>query len=131
MYMLDTNTCIYIITKRPAKVLKHFETVENDQICISVVTHAELQYGVERSAKIEHNQRILDEFVARLSVWPWDQDAVAHYGHICRHLEQKGAPIGNMDLLIAAYALGTNCTLVTNNQREFKRVPRLKTANWI
>ena len=76
-------------------------------------------------------QRILDEFVARLSVWPWDQDAVAHYGYIRRHLKQKGAPIGNMDLLIAAHALGTNCTLVTNNQREFKRVPRLKTANWI
>ena len=131
MYMLDTNTCIYIIKKRPAKVLKRFEAIDNDQICISVVTHAELQYGVARSARAEHNQRILDEFVARLSVWAWDQDAVAPYGHIRRHLEQKGTPIGNMDLLIAAHALSEDCTLVTNNQREFKRVPGLKTSNWI
>lgn len=131
MYMLDTNTCIYIIKKRPAKVLKRFEAVASDQICISVVTHAELQYGVERSAKAEHNQRILDEFVARLTVRAWDQDSVAHYGRIRHHLEQKGTPIGNMDLLIAAHALSTSCTLVTNNRREFKRVPGLKTANWI
>jgi tRNA(fMet)-specific endonuclease VapC len=131
MYMLGTNTCIYIIKKRLPKVLQHFETVANEQICISVVTHAELQYGVEHSADIAHNQRILDEFVARLSVWPWDQDAVAHYGRIRCHLEQKGTPIGNMDLLIAAHALSRKCTLVTNNLKEFERVPGLKTANWI
>jgi len=131
MYMLDTNTCIYIIKRRPVKVLKRFEAVDNDQICISVVTHAELQYGLVRSSKIEHNQRILDAFVARLTVWAWDQDAVTHYGRIRRYLEQKGTPIGNMDLLTAAHALAKSCTLVTNNQREFKRVPELKTANWI
>lgn len=131
MYMLDTNTCIYVIKKRPPEVLHRFEAVANEQICISVVTQAELQYGVERSAKIAHNQRILDEFVARLSVWPWDQDAVSHYGRIRRHLEQKGTPIGNMDLLIAAHGLSKGCTLVTNNIKEFKRVPGLKTANWI
>ncbi|MBT4497036.1 MAG: type II toxin-antitoxin system VapC family toxin [Gemmatimonadetes bacterium] len=131
MYMLDTNTCIYIIKRRPVDVLKRFEAVDNDQICISVVTHAELQYGVVRSSKIEHNQRILDAFVARLTVWAWGQDAVAHYGRIRRHLEQKGTPIGNMDLLIAAHALAKSCTLVTNNQREFERVPELETANWI
>jgi len=131
MYMLGTNTCIYIIKKRPQKVLQHFETVPNEQICISVVTHAELQYGVERSANIAHNQRILDEFVARLSVWPWDQDAVAHYSRTRRNLEQKGILIGNMDLLIAAHALSRKCTLVTNNLKEFERVPGLKTANWI
>ncbi len=131
MYMLDTNTCIYVIKKRPPKVLQHFETVTNQQICISVVTQAELQYGVERSAKTAHNQHVLDEFVARLAVWPWDQDAVAHYGRIRRQLEQKGTPIGNMDLLIAAHALSRSCVLVTNNIKEFKRVPGLKTANWI
>ena len=131
MYMLDTNTCIYIIKKRPAKALKRFEEVDNDQICISAVTHAELQYGVERSAKTEHNQRVLDEFVARLTVLYWGQVAVAHYGRIRRHLERQGTPIRNMDLLIAAHALSESCTLVTNNQREFKRVPGLNTANWI
>jgi tRNA(fMet)-specific endonuclease VapC len=73
----------------------------------------------------------LDEFVARLSVWPWDQDTVAHYGRTRHHLEQKGTPIGNMDLLIAAHALSRKCTLVTNNLKEFNRIPGLKTANWI
>ena len=130
MYMLDTNTCIYIIKKRPMKALRRFEQVPNDRICISVVTLTELKYGVERSSEIERNQRVLDEFASRLSVWSWDEDAAMHYGRIRRRLEQKGVPIGNMDLLIAAHALSRKCTLVTNNLKEFKRVPGLKTENW-
>jgi len=131
MYMLDTNTCIYVIKERPAKALRRFEAVDKEQICISVITQAELQYGVERSTRSTHNQRVLNEFIGRLSVLDWDRDAVLHYGRIRRHLEQKGTPIGNMDLLLAAQALGRQCTLVTNNQREFKRVPGLKTVNWV
>lgn len=130
MYMLDTNICIYIIRKRPDRVLEQFERCSSQQIAISVVTLAELQYGVERSSAKELNQRIVDEFAARLEVLPWDEWAARAYGRIRRGLEEKGTPIGNMDLLIAAHALSQDLTLVSNNLREFRRVPQLMTENW-
>jgi len=131
MYMLDTNICIYIIKERPSQVLEKFETLERDSVCISVVTQAELQYGVEKSSNPKRNQHILDEFLARLIVLPWDSPAAVQYGRIRRRLEKKGAPIGNMDLMIAAHAISGDHCLVTNNTREFTRVAGLNCENWI
>ena len=131
MYMLDTNICIYVIKKRPPKLLEKFNTIEKNSLCVSVVTYAELWYGVERSAKKKRNRRVLEEFMALLDVLPWAPDAAREYGNIPSDLESKGTPIGNMDLLIAAHALATDCVLVSNNLREFRRIKKLKCENWV
>ncbi len=131
MYMLDTNMCIYLIKKRPLSVLRRFEEIEEDKLCISVITFAELQYGIEHSSSKKLNQDILDEFVSRLTISVWNEDAAIQYGKIRQYLEKKGTPIGNMDLMIAAHALSQKCTLVTNNMKEFKRIENLKLENWV
>lgn len=131
MYMLDTNICIYIIKKRPPAVLRRFEEIREDMICISVITLAELQYGVERSSSKKLNQDILDEFVSRLNILSWTEDAARQYGKIRQNLEEQGTPIGNMDMMIASHALSQKCTLVTNNTKEFKRISDLKLENWV
>ena len=131
MYMLDTNICIYLIKKRPLGLLEKFKSIRKNSLCISVVTYAELTYGVERSSSKKMNQRIVSGFISHLDVLPWDMDAADHYGKLRSSLEKKGTPIGNMDMLIASHALSNNCTLVSNNLREFKRVPRLKYENWV
>jgi tRNA(fMet)-specific endonuclease VapC len=130
MYMLDTNICSYILKQRPTEVLQKFEQVPKDKICISIVTYAELEYGVEKTFSKQMNQQIIEAFVDRLIVLPWDMDAAKHYAKIRSNLEKKGTPIGNMDLMIASHARSQKCTLVTNNVREFERVPDLKIENW-
>lgn len=131
MYMLDTNICIYIIKKRPANLLEKFNTIPPSTLCISTITYAELQYGVERSSSKKMNQRILADFVAHLDVQPWDVEAARQYGKIRTSLEKRGKPIGNMDLLIAAHALSQQCILVSNNLREFSRIRGLQCENWV
>ena len=131
MYMLDTNICIYIIKKRPLGLLKKFNTIQEDRLSISVVTYAELQYGVERSSSKKLNQRIVIDFVSLLNVLSWDMDAARYYGKIRAYLEKNGTPIGNMDLMIAAHALSQKYTLVSNNLKEFKRIKNLKYENWV
>ena len=129
--MLDTNICIYVLNKRPPGVLRRFEKVTPEDLCISIVTFAELHYGVERSTAQDRNRRIVDDFTSRLEIRAWDRGAALHYAEIRSHLEGKGRPIGNMDLLIAAHARSDDCTLVSNNLREFRRIPRLKRENWV
>jgi len=131
MFMLDTNICIYIIKKRPLVVYEKFNSVGQDNISISIVTYAELQYGVERSSSKQFNQQIINDFVSRLIVLNWDKEAASQYAKIRTNLEKKGTPIGNMDLMIAAHALSQKCTLVSNNLAEFKRVNDLKYENWL
>ena len=131
MYMLDTNICIYIINRRPPEVLDKFESMNPDALCISVVTQAELQYGVEKSSRPSRNQQVLDEFTSRLIVLPWAPIAAMQYGKIRKRLEKMGTVIGNMDLMIAAHALSEKHTLVTNNPREFGRVDGLVWENWL
>ncbi|MCP4600005.1 MAG: type II toxin-antitoxin system VapC family toxin [Proteobacteria bacterium] len=131
MYMLDTNICIYVIKQRPVDVLDRFNAALDDGLSISVVTYAELQYGVERSSSKRLNQSILDDFVSRLAILAWDKNAAKLYAGIRATLEKKGKIIGNMDMLIAAHAGSRDCTLVTNNLREFKRIRGLKCENWI
>ncbi len=129
-YMLDTDICSYILRERPIEVLEHFETLEMDQLCISVVTYAELIYGVEHSSSKKINRSIVDQFVKHLSVINWDKKAAEHYGNIREFLQVKGNVIGAMDMMIAAHARSQKMILVTNNEKHFKRVPKLKVENW-
>ena len=131
MYMLDTNICIYVLKKRPKAVRDKFDDVRRDQIYISIITYAELKFGVEKSLSKKMNQEILNEFIARLQIKLWDEEAANHYAKIRYELEKQGTPIGNMDLMIASHARSCGYKLVTNNLREFDRVPDLKLVNWI
>jgi len=130
MYMLDTNICIYIIKKRPPDVLTRFETMQNMFVSVSVVTFAELQYGVEKSAAKQHNQHVLEAFLSNVLIMSWDKDAGVQYARLRSHLESRGTPIGNMDMLIAAHAISQNAVLVTHNRNEFKRIPQLQMEDW-
>lgn len=131
MYMLDTNICIYIINKRPESILKKFNKLRNQNVCISVITFAELQYGVERSSSKKFNREIVDDFVSHLFIVLWDKNSAIQYGKLRNTLSTKGTPIGNMNLMIASHALSRVYTLVTNNVKEFARVPDLKYENWV
>ncbi len=130
-YMLDTDICSYIIREKPIKVFEHFETLKMDQLCISVVTYAELIYGVEHSSSKKINCSIVDQFVKHLSVIDWNKKAAEHYGSIRAILQANGNVIGAMDMMIAAHARSQKMTIVTNNEKHFKRVPKLQVENWI
>ena len=129
-FMLDTNTCIYIIKRKPSKVIKRFKRTEISQIGISSITLSELLYGVSKSSKPEQNQMALTQFVAPLEILPYGDEAAQYYGDLRAHLEKQGTPIGSLDMLIAAHALSLACTLVTNNEKEFTRIPNLIINNW-
>lgn len=130
-YMLDTNICIYIIKKQPVNVLKKFKKFAIGDIYISSVTYAELMYGVQKSQHQHKNKLALDEFTAPLEVVSFDGDAAIYYGEIRAYLEKRGTLIGALDMMIAAHALSLKLTLITNNKKEFSRVPHLKIDDWV
>ncbi len=130
-YMLDTNICIYIIKKSPENVLKKFKSFEIGDISISSITLAELMYGVHKSLHQHKNKTALEEFISPLEIMSFDDNAAAHYGEIRACLEKKGTPIGSLDMMIAAHAQCLNLMLVTNNKKEFSRVPHLKIEDWV
>lgn len=129
--MLDTNICIYIIKQQPATVLKRFLEYQIGDIGISSITLSELRYGVAKSTHQEKNARALDEFIIPLEVVSFDVEAAHVYGDIRATLEKAGTPIGAMDMLIAAHAVSLGIHLVTNNTREFVRIPALNIIDWI
>jgi len=129
-YLLDTNICIYIIKKHPQHVYAHFKGLKTGDVCISAITVCELQYGVSKSSKPTENQLALTTFLAPLQIVDFPATASLSFGKIRAFLEKKGTPIGNYDLLIAAHALCTGLTLVTNNVKEFARIPGLHIENW-
>ena len=129
--MLDTNICIYIIKKNPKDVLEKFKTFEIGDIYISSITLAELMFGAYKSLHQQKNKSALEEFVSPLEITSFDDDAATHYGEIRAYLEKKGTPIGSLDMMIAAHARSLNLTLVTNNKKEFTRVPHLKVEDWV
>jgi tRNA(fMet)-specific endonuclease VapC len=131
LYMLDTNICIYTMKKHPPRIFENLKKLSPGVVGISAITEAELRFGMSNSARPEHNHRVLDEFLGPFDIFPFDSAAAAHYGEIRSHLRQNGATIGNMDLLIAAHARSLSVTLVTNNVKEFERVPHLKLENWL
>jgi len=130
-YMLDTDICSYIIREKPIKVFERFETLEMDQLCISVITYAELIYGVEHSSSKKINRSIVDDFANHLNIIEWDKSAAEHYGKIRAFLQAGGNIIGAMDMMIAAHAVSQKMTLVTNNEKHFNRIPKLNIENWI
>jgi len=128
--LLDTNICIYIIKQQPSSVLKRFLEYQVGDIGISSITLSELRYGVAKSTHREKNAKALDEFIIPLEVVSYDEDAAHTYGEIRAVLEKAGTPIGAMDMLIAAHAVSLGIPLVTNNAREFIRIPSLNVIDW-
>jgi len=130
-YMLDTDTCIYVIRRKPAEVIDRFRKLEISQIGISSITLSELEYGVRKSSRPEQNHLALSQFLAPIEILPYGNGAEQRYGELRVQLERQGTPIGSLDMLIAGHALSAGCTLVTNNVREFQRVPNLRVSNWV
>ena len=129
-YMLDTNIVIYVLKQRPVSALSTFNKHQN-QMCISAITLAELIHGAEKSQKTEQNLATIDNFVSRLEVLSYSPEAAAHYGDIRAGLEEAGSVIGVNDLHIAGHARANGLIVVSNNEREFARVPGLRTENWV
>ena len=129
-YMLDTNICIYVMKNKPERVLKRFEKEINYGICISSITLAELEYGMKHSSNPAKNERALLKFLLPLRILSFESSAASAYGEIRAYLQKQGAPIGPLDMLIAGHARSKGLILVTNNVREFARVPELKWENW-
>jgi len=129
-YLLDTNICIYIRRHRPPEVLARFERLKPGEAAISVITSGELLYGAEKSQHRARALEQLEELATLIPVLPLPENAAQTYGTIRRYLEVHGETIGNNDLWIAAHAKAADLILVTNNEREFKRVPGLKVQNW-
>jgi tRNA(fMet)-specific endonuclease VapC len=130
-YLLDTNICIYIRRRRPPEVLARFEKLKPGEAALSVITYGELLYGVEKSQVRDQARQVLKELVEYLPVLALPAEVGEAYGAIRAELEARGEVIGNNDLWIAAHARIAGLTLVTNNEREFKRVGGLKVQNWI
>lgn len=130
-FLLDTNICIYIIKKKPAAVIKKFRTFQINDLGISSITLAELEFGVYNSSRQEQNQEALSQFVSPLEILPFDDRAAIQYGQVRAYLTLRGITIGAMELLIAAQAKSLSLPLVTNNLKEFKRIPGLLLENWV
>lgn len=128
--MLDTNICIYAVKHKPKKVFQRLQEVDPEDICVSSVTYAELVQGVEKSAAIEKNRLALSMLFANIEIMNFDVDAADCYGKIRAGLEKKGSPIGPLDMMIAGHAMSKGYTVVTNNVKEFSKVPGLKIDNW-
>jgi tRNA(fMet)-specific endonuclease VapC len=130
-YLLDTNICIYIINKRPESVYKKFKKINLENIFISSITDFELRYGVEKSQKSEKNFQVIEDFLGYLNIVPFDNSASMIAASIRNRLEKKGEMIGPYDILIASQAIAKDLVLITNNEKEFKRIKEIKIENWI
>jgi tRNA(fMet)-specific endonuclease VapC len=129
-YMLDTNICIYIAKQNPPKVSARFARLALGDVGMSVVTYGELRFGAEKSTRSQAALRSLEEFIEAVPVLTFDKESAANYGRLRFDLERRGQPIGNNDLWIASHCLHLGLTLVTNNEREFSRIPNLPIENW-
>ena len=130
-YMLDTNICIYIIKNKPESVIKELKRHDPKEICISAITYAELIHGVEKSMAVDKNRLALTLLLSNIEVLDFDINAANNYGKIRTYLEKQGTPIGPLDMMIAAHAQSLGCSIVTNNIKEFMRVPNLGVCNWV
>lgn len=130
-YLLDTNICIYLIKQKPPKVVERLQKVGVNEIGISVITLAELEYGVAKSNFPERNKLALIQFLAPFEILPFSENAASVYGRVRSALEKTGQIIGPYDLLIGAQALSERLILVTNNEREFRRIEGLTIENWL
>ena len=129
-YMLDTNICIYVMKKYPLGLREKFNSLA-EQLCISSITLGELHYGAEKSARRADNLTAVAHFVARLDVLPFGAKAAAHYGQVRAELERAGTPSGPHDMQIGGHARSEGLIIVTNNMREFVRMPGIRAENWV
>ena len=129
-YMLDTNICIYVMKNYPPALREKFNTLA-EQLCISSITLGELHYGAEKSERRSENLMAIAHFVARLDVLPFGDKAAVHYGQVRAELERAGTPCGPHDMQIGGHARSEGLIVVTNNIREFARMPGVRTENWI
>jgi tRNA(fMet)-specific endonuclease VapC len=130
-YLLDTNICIYIAKKSPENVLKKFKELKAGSVGMSNITYGELWYGIKKSQQPEKSAKILEDLSFIIEPLPLPVTASEKYADIRSSLEKQGTPIGNNDLWIAAHAISEDLILVSNNIREFSRIPNLKIENWI
>jgi len=129
-YMLDTDTCSYVMKRSNEKVLKRLQRIPVSDVCISVITKSELLFGVEVSPRRQQDELALTAFLGYVEVLDFPDTASSHYAKIRADLKKRGAMIGANDLFIAAHARSLGMTLVTNNSREFGRIPLLVMENW-
>lgn len=130
MWMLDTDTCSYILRERPPQVLERLDKVARDEVVLSTVVCAELRYGAAR-LKSKKLAATIEAWLGLFVVLPWDDAASRAYARIRAALEAGGKPIGNLDVLIAAHAIACGAVLVTNNTRHFSQVTGLRIENWV
>lgn len=130
-YLLDTDTCAFILRRSSPTLLERMLSVPLERQAISVVTLAELLYGVQVSAKKKANRTAVDALVRHLQVIDWSRAAAEHYAEIRADLKRRGQLIGSNDLLIAAQARSLEAIVVTNNVKEFRRVKGLSVENWM
>jgi tRNA(fMet)-specific endonuclease VapC len=129
-FMLDTDTCSYIMRRSNNALLKRLRKIPVNDVCISVITKSELLYGVEVSPRRQQDEAALNALLQYVEVLDFPDEAAPHYAEIRAHLKSGGTMIGANDLFIAAHARSLGLTLVTNNTREFRRVPKLLIENW-
>jgi tRNA(fMet)-specific endonuclease VapC len=129
-YMLDTNICIYVMKNYPLSLLEKFNALA-EQLCISSITLGELHYGAEKSARRVENLTAIEHFTARLEVLGFEAKAAAHYGQVRAELERAGTPCGPHDMQIGGHARSEGLIIVTNNMREFVRMPGTRAENWV
>ena len=130
MYLLDTNICVYFMTRKYPAVTAKFHAHDPGDLAISAIVAGELAYGVENSSRIESNRQSLAAFLGKMQVLAWDEDAIWHFRQHKARLKKAGAKIGELDLLIGCQALAIGAIMVTNNTREFERIAGLKLENW-
>lgn len=131
IHMLDTDTCIYTIKRKPMQVLHRLETMSLGSLAMSAITFAELTNGAKKSLQVEANLKRLHELSKIVAIFPFDEKAFEIYGDVRSELEKEGKPIGANDMLIAAHALSLGLILATNTEREFGRIRGLKIENWV
>lgn len=128
-FMLDTNTCIFTIKNKPEHIRKRFN-LNTSRMCISSITLMELIYGAEKSLAPERNLAVVEGFISRLEVLDYDTQAAIHTGQIRAELARKGTPVGPYDQMIAGHAGSRGLVVVTNNLREFERIPGIRIEDW-
>lgn len=130
-FLLDTNICIYLLRSRPASVVERFRRHRAGDLAMSAITFGELQFGAAKSTQVKAVREGLKRLRTLLPIISIDEAVADRYGALRAALESRGTPIGGNDLWIAAQSLAHKFTLVTNNEREFRRVPELKVQNWV
>lgn len=130
-YLLDTDISSYFLKGKPPHLRERIITaMQQGEVAISVITRAELRYGLEFLPREHRLHELVHEFFKHLPVFPWDEKAADHYARLSAAQKKQGQPIGILDIQIAAHVLAENLTLITNNERDFVRVPELKIQNW-